>query len=140
LTLTLAFTDSVPSANIAGIQWQLALPPGITASAPVAAGSAASNGKVISYNSDNGFTLLAGTGENINANVITSGAIAVVTLTVASTASPGTFTIAFGTDARLLAADVNGNPVELTSSPVKLAILTRFPPRKICLRCAPQTN
>src|SRR5487761_2597200 len=129
-TVTLTYTDPTPSANLAGLQWQLSLPSQISLGVPplitaIDVGLAA--GKIAQSNPVNGYTILAGTGcftctpaIALNNNTIPTGGIASATITVASTATAGPLNIGLAscpstptTCLPLLGSDPNGNPITL---------------------------
>ncbi len=125
-TLTLTYTDASPTVNVAAIQWQLELPPGLSAAVPVAAGEAVAANKVISYNAANGYTILAGTGTPLNATPMASGILAIIAVTAALNGGSGVMKIGFGSDLPLLGADANGNGVPVSGGSVTLVVLSRF--------------
>ena len=135
-TVSLAYTDPTPTANLAGLQWQLNLPSALSLGVPpliTAIGVAAAAGKVITTNPANGYTILVGSGcpsctppIALNTSAIQSGLVANVTVSVATTAAAGPLTIAFGTGLPLLGADINGSAVALTGSSVTLNVISKY--------------
>lgn len=123
-TLTIAFTDSSPSSNIAGVQWTLTLPAGVTAGAAVAGASSTAGQKLISCNglicldvgSDNV------TGFALNTTALTNGTLATIPLTVASTASAGQITIG----AAYVAANAVPSAVTIPAASVTFTVLSKY--------------
>lgn len=125
-TLTLTLNDAAPTSNVAALQWQLALPPALSAAAPVAGAEALAANKVISYNPANGYTILAGTGTPLNATPMTSGILATIAVTAALNGGTGALRIGFGSDLPMLGADPSGNPVTISCGSATLIVLSRF--------------
>lgn len=129
-TLTLTYNDAKPAANVAAIQWQLALPATLSSARPVAGDEAIATNKVVSYNAANGYTIVAGTGTPLNATPMTSGVLATMAVTAPLNAGSGILTIRFGSDLPLLGADPKGNPVTISGGSVTLIVLSRFHDRR----------
>ncbi len=125
-TLPLTYNDASPTANVAAIEWQLALPSTLSAAVPVAAGEAVAANKVISYNAANGYTILAGTGTPLNTTPMASGVLATIEVKAALNGGSGVMNIRFGSDLPLLGADANGNGVPVSGGSVTLVVLSRF--------------
>lgn len=122
-TLSLTFTDASPSANIAGLEWGLTLPTGITAGVPVlgAAGTAAA--KAVNCGTGNTPCILAGTGSPLNDTAIASGVLVTVPLSIPLTQPVGSGTVALS---NLTAVNSGGSAVSITSSSATLQILSPF--------------
>jgi len=129
-TLTLTYNDASPTANVAAIQWQLAIPATLSAEVPVAGDEAIATNKVISYNTVNGYTILAGTGKPLNATPMTSGVLATILVTAPLNAGSGVRTIGFGSDLPLLGAGPNGDAVTISGGSVTLTVLSRVRDRR----------
>ncbi len=120
-TLTLTYTDASPSANLAGLEWTFAPPTGATQGtlAPGAATTAAA--KVISCGT--AACIDAGTGPTLNANVIASGVLATIPITVTAGTGAGPLSLALtgvqgATSAGLVAA--------VTTTAATLTVLSKY--------------
>lgn len=80
--LTITFTDASPSLNLAGAEWALTLPTGVTAGNWTLGPPSATAGKVLNCAAA---CIDAGTGATLNDNAIASGTLATLPLTIAST-------------------------------------------------------
>lgn len=124
-TVTLNFVDSSPSGNMAGLQWVLTLPTGITAGTGSIGASAIAGQKQLTCN--NALCLLIGSGAPPavlpNASPFISGAIVSFPLTVGSSVAPGQATIALS---GLMAADTSGLFLAISSTGGTLTVLSKY--------------
>jgi hypothetical protein len=118
-TLAIAYQDSSPSANVAGIQWQLTLPAGVTAGAPVGGAALTAASKAI--NCGTSICIAIGDGTALNDSVIASGAIASIPLTVSPSAASGNITAAV-----LGVTATNPSSVALTVNTITLTVLSPY--------------
>lgn len=81
-TVTLTYADSAPSAGLAGLQWQLVLPPGLTAAPAVPGAAAIAAQKIVTCGIL--VCLLIGDGMPPNATPMASGVLATIPVMVAS--------------------------------------------------------
>lgn len=122
-TLTLTYTDASPSAGMAGLEWSVTTPSGITAGAPTIGAAATAANKVLSCGAGNNPCILAGTGTTPNDTAIVSGVLATVPLTIPATQPVGTGTVSLS---GLTAVNAGGSAVTLTSNTVTISILSPF--------------
>jgi len=127
-TVSVNFTDTAPSSNTAGLQWNLTLPTGFTVGTGTVGTAGTSAQKVLSCV---GLTcILAGTDGatgtsnfQLNATVLSSGVVATFPLTVPSNAAVGANSLSL---ASIFAASTTGTNVAITTSPAVLTILSRY--------------
>lgn len=122
-TLTASFTDSSPSAGMAGVQWVLSLPSGITAALPAAGAATTAAAKIITC----GTALCVDIGSAPpNETQINSGVLFTVPLTV-SGATPGanaiTLTSLLGVSGT---GGTNASTINLSVNPATLTILSVY--------------
>lgn len=111
--VTLTFTDATPSASVAGLQFTLTLPAGVTAAAPIA--GAASTGKLITCA---GLECIdVGDGTTLNATPFANGPLMSFQLTGSPTSSPGTIALSNV----LGATSVNASIVNLTTTSLTMS-------------------
>jgi hypothetical protein len=122
-TLTLTYADAVPTANLAGIQWTLTLPMGVTAGAPAMGAAGTAAGKVLSCGAAAPvICILIGDGTPLNQTAIGSGVLATVPLTVAASAF-GTLTLSLsGT----LGATAPGLAAAVSATSAALAVISKY--------------
>ena len=118
---TLTFADATPSANIAGVEWTLSLPAGVTAGTPAAGAATTGTSKVISCNQLE--CIDVGSGTPLNVTAIAGGVVATIPLTVPATAAAGPGAIALSS---ALAANTSGVAVPMTTSAATLTVLSRY--------------
>ncbi len=115
--VTVGFTDATPTANVAGVQFTLTLPAGVTAAAPVAGTASAS--KVLTCAAltcaDVGSDATPGT--TLNATPFATGPLMSFQLSGSPTASPGTIALSNV----LGATSVNASTVNLTSNSLSMS-------------------
>ena len=116
-TLTLTFADSSPSANIAGFEWTLALPGGMTAGAPALGAASTAASKAINCNGVE--CIILGDGSTLNQTVFASGIIATIPLTLSPTASLGSVQIALD---NVIAPNAGGSAVAISTTPISFSI------------------
>jgi hypothetical protein len=123
--LSLTFTDSSPSSNMAGAQWTLTPPSGATISAPTSGPATTAASKVITCGAGAFAPLCVdvGDGTTLNANVIGSGVLATFPVSVAAATTPGGMPFAL---AGLLGATSGGSALSLTTTGVTLTILSKY--------------
>jgi len=118
-TLTVAYQDASPSANAAGIEWQLNLPAGVTAGTPAAGAAATAANKVVTCGV--AACLVIGDGAVLNDTVIGSGVLATIPLTLSTNAVSGSVTMtALGVTA------TTPSSIALTINPATLTILSPY--------------
>jgi hypothetical protein len=117
ILLTVGFTDAVPSANVAGVQWTLVAPPGLIASAPT---SLVSN-KPTTCNLAT--CLIVGDSIPLNSAPLTSENLAAITLSFPNSVGPGPLTFSLS---NTLGATVAGASVALNSPTVTVQILSPY--------------
>jgi Malectin domain len=81
--IALNYTDRVPTANIASLQWQFTLPPGVTLGTPTLGSAVPSGTKAVSCGA--AICLAAGP----NAILLTTGVIATIPISIANNAQAG---------------------------------------------------
>jgi hypothetical protein len=122
--LTLAFADAVPSSAIAGIQWTLTLPTGVTAGSPTIGSAAPAGSKAVACGP--AICLVYG----INTITLVSGVLATIPLAIAFDAVPGQVQIT------VVAATTVGSNVPVTPGNVQLA----FGPPVMVIACGSPTD
>jgi hypothetical protein len=121
-TLTLNFADTSPTADLAGIEWIVSLPAGVTAGAAVVGAAGTAAGKLINCGAT-GICIVIGNGATVNDTGIASGALATVPLTVAPTTAPGTLSIALS---GVSGATGPGLAAMVTTSPINLKVTSKY--------------
>ena len=114
------FSDSTPTASVAGLQWTLVVPPGWTATQ--AAGPVATAAeKQIACSTSGLLCLLYG----LNQNVLSSGVAATATLAVPASATPGAQQVSLS---GVMGATAQGQDARLTATggPLEVYVLSRF--------------
>jgi len=127
-TVSINFTDTAPSSNTAGLQWNLTLPAGFTVAAGTVGAAGTSAQKVLSCV---GLTcILAGTDGatgtsnfQLNTTAIGSGTVATFPLTVPANATVGANSLSL---ASIFGASTTGLNVALTTSPAILTVLSKY--------------
>ena len=111
--VTVTFADATPSANVAGLQFTLTLPAGVTAAAPIAGTASAS--KLITCA---GLVCVdVGDGATLNATPFASGPLMSFQLSGSPTSSPGTIALSNV----LGATSVNASTVNLTTNTLTMS-------------------
>ena len=87
VTLTLTYTDSAVSANVAGLEWSYVLPAGLTLATPVIGTAGTTAAKTLACNGP--LCIVYG----LNITTFGSGAVATATITVPSTQAAGTMSV-----------------------------------------------
>lgn len=111
--VTLSFTDSAPSANVAGIEWTLVLPNNAADGTPI--GIVATKPMTC-----NGATcLMIGSGSTLNASPLASGPLATFPITIATGSQSGPLTVALS---NVTATSVSGTSVSLNAPSLTLSV------------------
>jgi hypothetical protein len=118
-TLTAAYQDATPSASAAGIEWQLTLPTGVTAGAPVVGAAATAANKVVTCGVAG--CIVIGDGATLNDTAIGSGVLAAIPLTLSAGAvSGGVSMTALGVTA------TNPSSISMMVNPATLTVLSPY--------------
>lgn len=124
--LTLTFTDTSSGSSMAGAQWTLTPPTGVTLAAPALGAASTAASKVIQCGSGvfAALCLDAGIGPTLNANVIGAGVLATYTVTVSATATAGP--IPFGLTGLLGANSTSGSAIAITTTGASLTVTSKY--------------
>lgn len=115
ISLSVLFTDSVPSSSITGLQWCLTLPAGFTAGVPQA--GPVITGATVFCSGTNCTCLLI----NTLPTVIQSGVVATIPVLIASTVAPGTYILPI---AAATGTNATGTPPAIPiSAPIQAQII-----------------
>lgn len=120
-TLSLTYTDAVPSANIAGIEWSLTLPAGVTAGASTLGAASSGAAKVLTCGP--AICLLIGNGATPNETAIGSGVLATIPVTVSAATAPGALSISL---AAVSGATGPGLLAAVTTTPATLTVSSKY--------------
>lgn len=116
VTLTVQYTDASPSASVSGLEWAFGAPNGTTLGTPVLGAAGAAALKTVSCNL---FCLVYG----LNANVIGTGPVASVPVSIAVNQAPGPVSISLQ---QVVAGTAQGSAVNVTVAvPVSVLVLNR---------------
>jgi hypothetical protein len=97
-TLTLTFADASPSANVAGIEWEMNPPTGVTVGTPVIGAAGTAAGKVVTCTPGGTVPIICievGDGTTLNDTAFASGVLATIPLSFAATVPKGSITVTF---------------------------------------------
>jgi hypothetical protein len=123
-TLTLTFADAVPTANVAGLEWTLTLPAGVTAGAATIGAASMAAGKVLTCGTTvPPICVLIGDGTTLNEAAIASGVLATMPLTVAASTVPGSLSIL---PRAVLGTTGPGMAVSIAASTINLVVDSEY--------------
>ena len=133
-TLTIAYTDPSPSANLTALQFQLVLPAGITPPTTGPSASRPNANYIADFNPANLYTEIGGWGTTFSpwtVVAIPSGTIATWVMTVSPTAALGANVLSLNpptatTGAPLLGISTGGSAVALTATAATLNVTSIY--------------